>query len=103
LIEKNEEVILEPFEQFFVLFGEQSCEVFRIAGFRCVVAFGAEFLVVADEVGSVKWYRVFCFEDCGSARVELSANEYGLYLIAVLFERVSVVYRSCLLCILCAH
>ena len=32
------------------------------------------------------------FEGCGSAGVELSAYEYGVYLVAVLFERVSVVY-----------
>ena len=102
MTEKNEEVILEPFVQFFVLFAEQSCEVFRIAGFGCAVAFGAEFLVVADEVGSVKWYRVLCFEGCKSVGVELSANEYGLYLVAVLFGRVRVVYWSCLLCRLCA-
>ena len=51
--ENNEEVILEPFVLFF--FAEQSYEVFRIAGIGCVVAFGAEFFVVADEVGSVKW------------------------------------------------
>jgi hypothetical protein len=67
LTEKNTEVILEPFVQFFVLFAEQSCEVFSIAGFGCVVAFGAEFLVVTDEVGSMKWYRVLCFEGCKSA------------------------------------
>ncbi len=96
--EKNEEVILKPFVQFVFLFVEQSCEVFRIAGFGCVVEFGAEFLVVAHEVGSVKWYRVLCFEGCGSVGVELSANEYGLYLAAVLFGRVSVVNWSCLLC-----
>ncbi len=49
--------------------GGKSCEVFRIAEFGCAVAFGAELLVVADEVGSVKWYRVLCFEGCKSASV----------------------------------
>ena len=49
-----------------VLFAEQSYEVFRIARFGCVVAFEAEFLVVGDEFGSVKWYRVLCFEGCKS-------------------------------------
>ena len=39
--------------QFF--FVEQSCEIFRIAGFGCVVALGVEFLVDGDEVGSMKW------------------------------------------------
>ena len=89
--------------QFFVLFAEQSREVFRIAGIGCAVAFGVEFLVVADEVGYVKWYRVLCFDSRGSAGVELSADEYGVYLVAVLFGRVSVVYWSCLLCRLCAQ
>ena len=37
------------------LFGKQASEVFRIAGIGCVVALRAEFLVVADEVGSLKW------------------------------------------------
>ena len=73
------------------MFAEQSCEVFRIAGFGCDVAFGAELLVVVDEVGSVKWYKVLCFEGCGSVGVELSASEYGLYIVVVLFGRVSVV------------
>ena len=40
--------------QFFVLFAEQSCEVFRIAGIGCDIAVGAEVLVVVDEIGSVK-------------------------------------------------
>ncbi len=55
MIEKNEEVLIALFVQFFVLFVEHSCELFRIAGIGCVVALGAEFLVVAGEVGSVKW------------------------------------------------
>jgi hypothetical protein len=55
LTEKNEEVLLERFLQFFVLFAEQFCAVFRIAGIRCAIALGAEFLVVADDVWSVKW------------------------------------------------
>ena len=59
--EKNEEVLLARFAQFFVLFVEQSCEEFMIAGIGCVVALGAEFLVVADEVGSMKWYIVLFF------------------------------------------
>ena len=41
-----------------LFFVEQSCEVFRIAGIGCAVALGAEFLVAADEVGSVKRSRV---------------------------------------------
>ena len=55
MTEENEEVLLERIVQFLLLFAEQSCEVFRIAGIGCVVEFGGEFLVVADEVGSVKW------------------------------------------------
>ncbi len=43
------------------------------------------------------------FEGCGSIEVEICANEYGLYLAAVLFERVSIVCLLCLLCRLCAH
>ena len=40
--------------QSLFVFAEQSCEVFGIARFGCVVGLGAEFLVVEDEVGSVK-------------------------------------------------
>jgi len=46
---------------FFVLFGEQFCEVFRIAGTGYAAALGAEVLVVADAVGSVNWQRVMFF------------------------------------------
>ena len=39
----------------FYVFAKRSCEVFGIAGIRCDVALVAEFMVVVNEVGSVKW------------------------------------------------
>ena len=47
--------MLELFLKYAFVFATQSYEVFGIAGIGCVVGFGAELLVVVDEVGYVKW------------------------------------------------
>jgi hypothetical protein len=39
-----------------------------------VVVLMAELLVVAVEIGCVKWLRVFGFERCGSIEVDMSAG-----------------------------
>ena len=39
----------------FFVFAKRSCEVFGIAGIGCDVALGTEFMIVVNEVGSVKW------------------------------------------------
>ncbi len=64
---KIEGVLLDLFSQYLLVIFEQSREVFGIAKIGCDVVLRSELLVVVDEVGCVKWLRVFIFEGCGSA------------------------------------
>jgi len=48
--------------------------VIGISNIGCDVVLMSELLIVADEFGYVKWLRVFVFERCKGAKVNLFAG-----------------------------